>query len=118
MFEYLMPTLFLESDHSALLGRVFDNRVFRYTAKVSFGLYIWHYLVILWVGTVVAPDFSRYGGVDDPWRLLGLAALVLALSYGVATASWHLIERPFLEGRFSGRGRGRAADASSTKGMT
>jgi len=91
--------------YSTALGRVFDNRVFRYTAKVSFGLYIWHYLVILWVGTVVAPDFGRYGGVSDPWRFVALGALVLALSYVVATASWYLIERPFLEGRFSGRGR-------------
>jgi len=95
--------------YSRMLGNAFDNPFFRYTAKVSFGLYIWHYLVILWVGRALEPDFLSYGGVTDPWRLLEIGSFVLIVSYGVATLSWHLIERPFLEGRFSGRRRKRAA---------
>ena len=32
--------------HSRLLGRIVDNPFARYTATVSFGLYVWHYLVL------------------------------------------------------------------------
>ncbi len=94
--------------YSRVLGAIVDNPFFRYTAKVSFGLYIWHYLVILWVGRALEPDFLPYGGVTDPWRLLEIGSFVLIVSYGVATLSWHLIERPFLEGRLSGRRRAKA----------
>ncbi len=100
---------------STVLGRAFDNPLFRYTAKVSFGLYIWHYLIILWVGRALEPDFLNYGGVADPWRLLEIGAFVLIVSYGVATVSWHLIERPFLEGRFSGRRKNGAAKADASR---
>jgi peptidoglycan/LPS O-acetylase OafA/YrhL len=101
----LVAVLLSALAYSVVLGRAFDNPFFRYTAKVSFGLYIWHYLVILWVGRALEPDFLNYGGVEDPWRLLEIGAFVLIVSYAVATVSWHLIERPFLEGRFSGRRR-------------
>jgi peptidoglycan/LPS O-acetylase OafA/YrhL len=89
--------------YSVVLGRAFDNPFMRYTAKISFGLYIWHFLIVLWVGRALEPDFLNYGGVEDPWRLLEIGSFVLIVSYAVATLSWHLIERPFLEGRFSGR---------------
>ncbi len=104
----LVAILLAALAYSRVLGRAFDNPFFRYTAKVSFGLYIWHYLIILWVGRMIEPDFLRYGGVTDPWRLLEIGAFVLIVSYAVATVSWHLIERPFLEGRFSGRKRAPA----------
>ena len=99
--------------YSVVLGRAFDNPFFRYTAKISFGLYIWHYLIILWVGRALEPDFLNYGGVEDPWRLLEIGAFVLIVSYAVAAVSWHLIERPFLEGRFSGRRDARVAGPAS-----
>ena len=110
----LVAVLLAALAYSRVLGRVFDNRFFRYTAKVSFGLYIWHYLVVLAVGRLFAHDFLPYGGVSSIGRLLGLGALVLVVSYGIATLSWHLIERPFLEGRFSGRGRSPQAHAAKT----
>ncbi|MCJ7827402.1 MAG: LemA family protein, partial [Demequinaceae bacterium] len=88
---------------SQALGRMFDSPFLRYTAKISFGLYIWHHLVILWVGRVVSPEFLNYGGVSDPVRWLQISVFALVVSYIVAALSWHLIERPFLEGFLSGR---------------
>ncbi len=104
----LVAVLLVGLAYSRVLGRVFDNPFFRYTAKISFGLYIWHYLIILWVGRALEVDFLTYGVVKDLWRLLEIGSFVLIVSYGVATLSWHLIERPFLEGRFSGRRRSRS----------
>ena len=59
----LVAVLLAALAYSVVLGRAFDNPFFRYTAKVSFGLYIWHYLVILWVGRV-----ARAGLPELRWR--------------------------------------------------
>lgn len=86
--------------HSRVLGRLADNRFARYTARVSFGIYIWHYLLIM-----VAEGWSdgrfAYGTVTDPWALLAVSAGLLALTYALATASWRWIERPALTSRWA-----------------
>jgi len=102
-FAALAAVLLISLAYSKALGKAFDSPFMRYTAKISFGLYIWHYLVILWVGRMVESDFLPYGGVSDPWRWLEISVFAVVVSYIVATLSWHIIERPFLEGRLSGK---------------
>ena len=46
MFAGLVALALVGLAHSRVLGRLVDNRFARYTAKVSFGIYIWHYLVL------------------------------------------------------------------------
>lgn len=86
--------------HSSLLGRLADNGFARYTARVSFGIYIWHYLLIM-----VAEGWSdgrfAYGTVTDPWAHLAVSAGLLALTFAIATASWRWIERPALTSRWA-----------------
>jgi peptidoglycan/LPS O-acetylase OafA/YrhL len=110
-FPLLAAILLAALAYSKALGRMFDSPFLRYTAKISFGLYIWHHLVILWVGRVVSPEFLNYGGISDPWRWLEISVFAIVLSYIVAALSWHLIERPFLEGFLSGRRKKKAAAA-------
>jgi peptidoglycan/LPS O-acetylase OafA/YrhL len=81
--------------YSRVLGRIMDNRFARYTATISFGIYIWHYLILHVVSYLTEGEFE-YGGVTDPWRLLAMSVVVLGLTYGVATLSWRWIERPAL----------------------
>ena len=104
-FAGLTGVLLVGLAYSKVLGRAFDSPFMRYTAKISFGLDIWHHLIILWVGRVVSPEFLPYGGVTDPWRWLEISAFTLVVSYVVAPLSWHIIERPFLEGWLSGKRR-------------
>lgn len=106
VFPLLAAVLLVALAYGKALHRVFDASFLRYTAKISFGLYIWHHLVILWVGRVVSPEFLPYGGVSDPVRWLQISVFALVVSYVVAALSWHLVERPFLEGRLSGSRRG------------
>jgi peptidoglycan/LPS O-acetylase OafA/YrhL len=108
VFPLLAGVLLAALAYSKVLGRMFDSPFLRYTAKISFGLYIWHHLVILWVGRVVEPSFLPYGGVSDPLRWLEISLLAIVISYIVATLSWHIIERPFLEGFLSGRRKKKA----------
>jgi peptidoglycan/LPS O-acetylase OafA/YrhL len=81
---------------SRVLGRLFDNAFFRYTAKISFGLYIWHYPILETIRLLHNPDF-RYGGIQNPLEFFWLSGLGLGLAYIAAAWSYQHIEAPFLE---------------------
>lgn len=96
-YAMLMAGTLAAATHSNWFGRLLDNRFFRYTAKVSFGLYIWHYLVIFIVARGWVKAYQQYMGVADI-KTWGLASLViLVLSYGVAALSYKFIEKPVLD---------------------
>jgi len=88
--------------HSRLVGRLFDNRFFRYTATVSFGIYIWHYLLLHLMVYLTGDEFV-YGNVHDPVRFAWMSATVLVLAYAVATLSWRFIEKPVLNSKWANR---------------
>ena len=74
-------------------GRLLDNPVSRYVADISFGIYIWHFLVIGLLNRLVPPAFDSSG--DDAWTIwLWSAGATIVLSFGVATLSFYLLERP------------------------
>jgi peptidoglycan/LPS O-acetylase OafA/YrhL len=52
--------------------------------RVSYGLYLWHHFV---VGVVR----------EQPWPLSAKVAVGLAISFGVTTISYYLLEQPFLK---------------------
>lgn len=68
---------------NAALRRLLSAPPLVFTGKISYGWYLWHYPLILLA--------TFYG--DS--RLLVWAAAIL--SYAVATASYYLVERPFLK---------------------
>jgi peptidoglycan/LPS O-acetylase OafA/YrhL len=57
--------------------------------RVSYGVFLWHLLVLAAVGNVLG--LATFGG--GFWRVL---VLTVAGTLVVATASWHLLERPVL----------------------
>lgn len=81
---------------SRWIGRGLDNPFFRYTAKVSFGLYIWHAMIITLVRMYWIKDF-HFAGITtlNRWALISLG--VIAASYAVASLSYFLIEKPILD---------------------
>ncbi len=66
-------------------------RPLRWFGKISYGLYLWHWLV-------VRSTSFYYLGYWEPWARLALAV-------GIASASFYLLERPFnrLKSRFAAR---------------
>lgn len=78
---------------SVLAGRLLDNRVARYIAEVSFGVYIWHFLIIGLMARLLPPAFTTDG--EQVWPIwLVSSAVAIALSFVVATASFYVLERP------------------------
>jgi peptidoglycan/LPS O-acetylase OafA/YrhL len=88
--------------HSRLVGRLLDNRFFRYTATVSFGLYIWHYLLLHLMVDLTDGEFV-YGGVQNPARFAWMSVTVLVLAYAVATVSWKFLEKPVLKSKWANK---------------
>ena len=83
----------------ALGGRLwksFDNRLFVYIAKISFGLYLWHWFLITIIQADIATDFT-VNGLPDLFRWLGLVTFTYVIAWGIAVLSWRFIESPVLE---------------------
>ncbi|OYX12398.1 MAG: hypothetical protein B7Z15_10020, partial [Rhizobiales bacterium 32-66-8] len=98
---------------SVLAGRLLDNRVSRYVAEISFGMYIWHFLVIGLMARLLPPSFRT--GEAGGWTIwLWSSAGAIAVSFVVATISFYALERPMvrwargLEGRIGRRVRAPA----------
>lgn len=102
LFALLVATLLVGLSSSRWLGKAFDNRFFRYTATISFGLYVWHYLVLHWMSFITDGQFE-YQNVNLWTKHAWMSAAVLVISYAVATLSWRFIERPVLASRWATR---------------
>ncbi len=74
-----------------LLSRALSLRPLCYLGLISYGIYLWHWPVI----TTVTAGRVGFGG-------LGLTALRLALSLGLALLSFYLIEKPIRHGALTG----------------
>jgi peptidoglycan/LPS O-acetylase OafA/YrhL len=73
----------------SLLRRVLEWGPLRFFGRISYGIYLYH-LFLIAIGREVA---HRYG-VDQLPRGLSMFLLYSAISVGVATVSWYLIELP------------------------
>lgn len=69
----------------------FTNFLFRYVGKISFSLYIVHFMVISWLEYFQLLHFSEQYGVDFILRFL----LVLVFSVLISTITYLVIETPF-----------------------
>jgi len=88
--------------HSEVLGGLVDNPVARYTARISFGIYIWHYLLLEGFAHITGGWYS-YGRIANASTHFTISMVMLALTYAIAAASWRWIERPALESRWANR---------------
>ncbi len=94
-FPACVALLLITLPFSRVFGRILDNTFFRYTAKISFGLYIWHYPILECIRLLHNENF-RYAGIQNPLEFFWLAGLGLLLAYIAAAWSYKHIEAPFL----------------------
>ncbi|WP_276356091.1 acyltransferase family protein [Cohnella caldifontis] len=111
-FAALIAIPLAVGSHSLFLQKLLDNRFFRYTAKVSFGLYLWHYLLVMMVAMYGAKDYL-YMGVASLGRWALISAGILAASYLIATLSFYFIEKPVLDWAHGRRSRSKRASAQA-----
>lgn len=99
---YRFPTMHLlvglalaTGPSTILLGRLLDNPPVRYLAQVSFGVYIYHTLVIELMQRYWVPDFV-YGGMTDTNLWIIASTLAVVVSIAVATLSYRWLEAPVM----------------------
>ena len=91
-FPVVVGAILALSPHTQTVGKLLDNRTFRFIATISYGLYIWHYALLELARLTLWPDFGTYGVMDAmDWflRIVG----VYALAFLLATLSWYLFEK-------------------------
>lgn len=75
-------------DNKLKVGTVFNNPVLVYLGKISYGLYVYHW--IIWMA------FNKYGiKALFPFELLGLLVYLL-ICLAVASLSYYIFEQPLL----------------------
>ncbi len=97
-FPICIAIMLVSLPFSRVLGKLFDNTFLRFTAKLSFGLYIWHFPILELINFLHNENF-RYAGIQNPLEFLWLASLALGLAYTAASISYRHIESPFLEAK-------------------
>ena len=92
----IVAGLFLAFAASSLrVGAVLDNPVARYIARISFGLYVWHYVVLDLFVRFLVPDLD-HGQMEDPMRLLLYGSAIIVVTGIIAHASFYLMEQPII----------------------
>jgi peptidoglycan/LPS O-acetylase OafA/YrhL len=81
--------------HARLLPALSELAPIRYIAKISFGIYIWHFMILELIRQFFAPSFG-YAGISDTSYWLTLTSISLALALVAGSLSWYGIERPSL----------------------
>lgn len=94
-FHLCIALVLAAAPSSVMLGRLLDNRVTRYIATISFGIYVWHYVVLELVRKYWAPDFD-HGQMADPVKFVIVSGVITLITVAVAHASFHLIENPVI----------------------
>jgi peptidoglycan/LPS O-acetylase OafA/YrhL len=95
-FALLVAVLLVSASHSVFVSRALDNRLFSWIAKLSFGIYLWHMVVI----EVIVRKFIKnyvYFGLHDVWQWVLISAFVLVASTAIAAVSWRMLESPILQ---------------------
>jgi peptidoglycan/LPS O-acetylase OafA/YrhL len=78
-----------------LVASILDNRLFSWLAKISFGIYLWHVVVIEFIAIQFVGNYVYFGMKDQgQWALI--SSLVLLISVGIAALSWKWFEAPIL----------------------
>ena len=95
LFPIGIGTMLAAGPSTVGIGRITEAAPFRFIALISFGIYIWHYLVLELMNRLLFPYF-HFGGVRALGTWLGLSAMAIAISLVCGWLSYRLIEAPAL----------------------
>lgn len=93
LFPIAVAAVLATTPSSVLIGRLLDNPLTTFIARISFGIYIWHYLIMELVRHFWDPAFT-YNGQRDPDLFNASMAITVVATLVAAVASFYLVERP------------------------
>jgi peptidoglycan/LPS O-acetylase OafA/YrhL len=94
----LLMLLVVALVNSGRVRKILDCRFMRFTGKISFGLYIWHYIIMHLIEFIFYPGYTNDNGIMRDWvTWLWVNAAMVATAYITATLSYYFIEKPVLD---------------------
>ena len=93
----LIMLLVVSLVNSVKAGKILDCRFLNFTGKISFGLYIWHYIIINLISFTVYPAYTNDQTMKNWSSWLAINAGMMVTAYIVATVSFYFLEKPFLD---------------------
>jgi peptidoglycan/LPS O-acetylase OafA/YrhL len=88
--------LALTSARNSVIVRVFESKVLRFFGKYSYGMYVFHHPMLFFKqGILPLSIVPTIYGSQLP-RQFVYVIVATAMSVVIAMASWHLVEKPFL----------------------
>ena len=90
----LVASATFRPDEKTLLRMLLGNRVMRFLGKISYGIFLWQFLVIFAFLGILHLRTVFHGGQYTVPSAAALFLAISALTVGVATVSYYLIERP------------------------
>jgi peptidoglycan/LPS O-acetylase OafA/YrhL len=90
----LFPAIFAGAGES-VVARVLSWRACAWLGLISYGIFLWHFVVIQRLGAAGLVDF------------VPLLVATLAITVALAAASYYLVERPVLRFKYRRRSRKR-----------
>ena len=95
IYAFFMAVALASASNGLLLWKVLDNRFFKYLAKISFSIYLWHMVIITYIERKVATDYVFYG-IHSVSRWLQFSGIVIVIAFLIASISWKFFESPIL----------------------
>lgn len=95
LFPLAIGLALMAAPSSRLAGFVLDTPPITYIARISFGIYVWHFLVI----EVVQRNWYQrfyHGGTQDLGEWLLVSAAVTAVTFLIAHVSYNVLEAPII----------------------
>jgi peptidoglycan/LPS O-acetylase OafA/YrhL len=94
-FPLGIALILIGTPSSVVLHRITDIAPIAYVARVSFGVYIWHYFLMEIVRVLWQPRYVYWGMTNvSAWAWISLAVVVI--SFFIATLSYSLMEEPII----------------------
>lgn len=95
LYAILMAAVVVSASMSTRISKILDNKLFRWIAKLSFSIYLWHMFLITIIERRILDNYVYYG-LTDTWQWILISSIVLLISIAIATMSWRLVESPVL----------------------
>jgi peptidoglycan/LPS O-acetylase OafA/YrhL len=92
-FPLAIAAVLAATPSTVLVGRLLDNPLSVFIARISFGIYVWHYLIMELVRLYWDRDLV-YAGHFMQSRFYVTALIVTGLSVAAGLLSFYLVERP------------------------
>lgn len=95
VFQLSVGALLALTPSSLWVGALLDNVVTRFVARISFGIYVWHYLILELVHRWWFPRLEQ-GEMRSAADFAEAGAVVLCISILMATVSYYAMEAPVI----------------------